>query len=434
MSFIRKKLDCGVYVNLMETNKFKKNFVSVSFIIPHNIENAAFSSLLSDVLTRGTKYHPTLKDIERELDNCYGAQLSSFNTIRAESKIISVCMDSLDDHYAYDGECVFERTCKLLSEVIFEPLVDDGKFLSEYVESEKEKLLASIARRNNSKRHYALDKCKKIMCENEPYGVASYGSIESVENIDSASLYKFYEYLLDTANVELFYVGSQPEEKVERIIEDMFSSFGEKKYRTLSYPSAISVKGVKNITEEADYKQSVLVMGYRTGITAESEEKYAFTLFNSVFGSGVNSKLFKIVREKMHLCYYASCVPELSKGVAFISSGIDSKNEEITKNAIIEQLQSVANGDFSDEDIDDCKKSLANAYRELYDSADGLCGWYLSKVIFGDNDTIEEVSYKIQKVTKEEIMNVARKMQLDTVFVLRGVQKLATIDGGECDG
>ena len=31
-------------------------------------------------------------------------------------------------------------------------------------------------------------------------------------------------------------------------------------------------------------------------------------------------------------------------------------------------------------------------------------------------------------------MNVARKMQLDTVFVLRGVQKLATIDGGECDG
>ena len=433
MSFIRKKLDCGVYINLMETNKFKKNFVSVSFIIPHNIENAAFSSLLSDVLTRGTKYHPTLKDIERELDDCYGAQLSSFNTIRAESKIISVSMECLDDHYALDGERVFERSCKLLYEVIFSPLVEEGKFLSDYVESEKEKLLASIARKNNSKRHYAMNKCKRIMCKNEPYGVPSYGSVESVESIDSAALYKFYKYMLDTANVELFYVGSQSGEKVEKIFEDMFSSFKEKKYRLLSYPCAISVKETKHVTEEADYKQSVLVMGYRTGITAKSEEKYAFTLFNSIFGSGVNSKLFKIVREKMHLCYYASCVPELSKGVAFISSGIDSKNEEITKNALIEQLESVVNGDFTDDDIDDCKKALANAYKELYDSADGLCGWYLSKVIFGDDDTIEEVSQKIQKVTKEEIVNVARKMQLDTVFVLRGVQKLASLGGGECD-
>jgi predicted Zn-dependent peptidase len=172
-------------------------------------------------------------------------------------------------------------------------------------------------------------------------------------------------------------------------------------------------------------------MGYRTGINAQSEDKYAFTLFNSVFGSGVNSKLFKVVREQMHLCYYASCVPELTKGVAFISSGIDAKNEQIATDVIKKQLDAVRQGDFTDEDILDCKKALRNAYNELYDSPDGLCGWYLGRVMFGDTECIESVSEKIMAVTREQIISAASKMQLDTVFMLKGVSKTSECGGAD---
>ena len=433
MSFNRKRLRCGAHFNSLHTFKYKKNYLCISFIIPHNIATAAHSSLLPDVLTRATEFHPSLKDIERELDDCYGAQLSSYSSVRSESKIMSLSMETLDDHYTIGSDGLFARTCRLLGEVIFSPLLVDGVFDSDIVASEKEKLLASIARRNNSKRHYALDKCKELMYDGEPYGVFSYGSVESVISIGPVDLYDFYQYLLKEAKVEIFYVGSQSEDKVEEIIENMFSLRRFDNSSNIICSAPRSVDKIKYFSEDADYKQSVLVMGCRTQINTDTEEKYAFTLFNSIFGSGVNSKLFKIVREKMHLCYYASCSPELTKGVAFISSGIDSKNEEITKNAIIEQLRATVDGDFTDADMQDCKKALKNAYKELSDSPEGLCGWYLGKVMFGDMDTIENVVEKIEAVTRQGIIDVASKMQLDTVFMLRGIAKNTSADGGDSD-
>ena len=433
MSFNRKKLKCGAHYNSMQTFKYKKNYICISFIIPHNLENAAHSSLLMDVLTRATELHPTLRDIERELDDCYGAQLSSCNSVRSEHKIVSLSMETLDDHYTVDSDGLFERSCKMLGEVIFSPLLKDGVFCADIVESEKEKLLASIARRNNSKRHYALDRCKMLMFENEPFGVFSYGSNECVRSITPQSLYAFYQYLLKEAKVEIFYIGSQPEDKVHGIVENMFVSCDFFNCSDIGCSAPTKVADTQYISEDAQYKQSVLVMGYRTQVNSDSEDKYAFTLFNSIFGSGVNSKLFKIVREKMHLCYYASCSPELSKGVAFVSSGIDAKNEDITRDAIAEQLRATANGDFSDDDISDCKKALVNAYKELSDSAEGLCGWYLGRVMFGDFDTVDSVVDKILKVSREDIMSVALKMQLDTVFMLRGIAKDGCSSGGESD-
>ena len=431
MFFDRKELCTGVYLNILSTEKFKKNFVSVNFIIPHKYEYAAMSSLLSDVLTRGTVSHPTLRDIERELDECYSAQLSSYSGVRGETKIVSVSMDGLADHYALNGESIFRRTCDLLREVLFAPVTEGGVFSEEYVESEKTKLLASVQRRKNSKRHYALDKCKKVMCADEPFGIPSYGSEEEIERIDAAGLYDFYRFMIDNAAIELFYVGSESTNEVEGIFSRMFGDRPRSHYTPQRCPEPKCVSESRYFSEDADYKQSVLVMGYRTSVNAHSEDKYAFTLFNSVFGSGVNSKLFKVVREKMHLCYYASCAPELSKGVAFVSSGIDASNEQITTEAIKHQLEEVKNGNFSDDDVNDCKLALKNAYNELYDSPDGLCGWYLGRVIFGDTEQIGEVCEKLMSVTREEIISVASGMQLDTVFMLRGISKAT--DGGADD-
>ena len=428
MQFERREICTGVYANILQTDKFKRNFISVNFVLPHKKEYAAVSSLLGDVLTRATGKFPELKLIERELDECYGAQLSAFASLKGESKIVTVSMESLCNCYATDDTDIFERSSSLLYDVIFNPYFIDGCFGTDVVESEKEKLLASVGRRKNSKSRYALDTLKAKMCAGEPYGVFVHGSEEDIQNIDEHTLTDFYTGMLSEAAVELFYVGSDDPSRVISLFEGMFGDKPRQSYKPQSYPQPIKAKTSRFFFEEADYKQSVLTMGYRVDVSESKRMRYAFSLFNALFGSGVNSKLFKIVREKMHLCYYASCSPDLSKGVAFISSGIDASNENITKDAILEQFAEVAKGNFTDEDVEDCKRSLSNAYKELYDSPDGLCAWYLSHYIYGDFESIESVSENINSVTRREIMRAAACMELDTVFVLRGVSKLS------CDG
>ena len=425
MFFERSELCRGVHLNIISTDKFKRNYICINFVLPHNAEYASQSSLLGDVLMRGTEKFPNLRAIERELDECYSAQISAYSNVKGESKVVTFSMESIADCYAFDSESIFARSLALLSEVMFKPVLDNGIFVSDYVESEKEKLLAAVRRQKNSKRRYALDMCKKKMCSNEPYGISSYGTEESISAVTPQSLYEFYTYMLQYASVELFFVGSELKDKVKNVFCDMFGDKERAEYTTQPYPCPVDVSDAKYICEDADYKQSVLVMGYRTNLQSVREHRYAFSVFNAIFGSGVNSKLFKIVRESMHLCY---CSPENSKGVAFVSSGIDASNEEITKNAIIEQLENTKNGIFTDDDITDCKMAIRNAFNELYDSAEGMCGWYLGRVIFGDCESMDSVLSKIESVTRDQIMSAAALMKLDTVFMLRGVSKISTPD------
>ena len=431
MNISRRELCRGVNLNLIYTDKFKKDFLSVNFILPHKKEFAAYSSVLPDVMTRACMSYPNLRAIERELEECYGAQLSAYSVVKGESKIISFSMESLSDSYSFGDDVVFSRSFKLLSEVIFFPFVEDGALCREFVDSEKAKLIASVRRRRNSKRHYALDKCKGIMCEDEPFGIPSYGSEADIESVQADSLYSFYQFMINESTIEIFYVGNKDDDKIS-IISDAFSDIPRKEGGYQTYPSKKYVDKPKYTVEEADYKQSVLIMGFRTGVLACDRDKYAFSLFNSIFGAGVNSKLFKIVREKMHLCYYASCSPDMSKGVAFVSSGIDASNEEITKKAVLDQLDATMRGDFTDTDLEDCKKAIQNAYKELYDSPDNLCGWYLGRVIFGNFESAQNALENIMKVTADEVVEVAKKMQLDTVFMLKGVSKESVDISEDC--
>ncbi len=426
MYFDRYEICCGVHANIMNTDKFKRNFVSVNFVLPHKKEYAALSSLLGDVLTRASRKYPELKLVERELDECYGAQLSAYATVKGETKIITVSMESLCECYAMDGMSIFSRSSDMLCEIIFDPYMDSGVFAESIVESEREKLLASVRRRKNSKRNYALDKLKEHMCKNEAYGIPSYGSEEDIISITPLALTEFYKKMLSEAAIELFYVGDETRERVVSLFSDMFENMPRSIYDVEKYPATVGACESKFFFEEADYKQSVLTMGYRIDLGQNKRMKYAFSLFNALFGSGVNSKLFKVVREQMHLCYYASCVPDLCKGIAFVSSGIDYKNEDVTKNAIIEQYNAVKDGNFTDEDVADCKRSIENAYKELYDSPEGLCTWYLSHVMFGDFESIESVSQNICSITRDEILQAADCMTLDCVFVLRGTSKISS--------
>lgn len=425
MVFNRIEIAKGVNLNIISTDKFKRNFVDVSFILPHRLEYAAPSSLLCDVLTRATQRFPSLLEIERELDECYGATLSSVSNIKGESKVISLCVDFLSNKYALPNDDIFKRTTDLLSDVLFRPCLIDGVFNADFVENEKEKLLAAIGRRRNSKRTYATDRCRSIMCEGEAYSVFSYGTVDDVKGVTAKSLYDFYLYMLDKASVELFFVGDESEEKIVSYFSAMFSDKPRKDFSYQEYPSLIVPDEQRYIVEEADYKQSVLVLGIRTGITQKSELRYAYSLFNAIFGSGVNSKLFRVVREQMHLCYYASNSPDISKGVSFVSSGIDMKNEEIATNAIKDQLYQTSIGNFTDEDIQNCKKAIKNSYKELHDSPESLVGWYLGRVIFGNFETCEQVCDKIMSVTREQIIQVAAKSEIDTIFMLKGVSKMS---------
>ncbi|MBQ8404682.1 MAG: insulinase family protein [Clostridia bacterium] len=421
MQISRKEIFDGIALTAVKTDKFKFNRIFIDFIVPLTHEHAAENALFADVLTRGTEKYPGLLAVQKKLSSLYGADIDSYVGTSGEAHIITIYAKLIKDKYTLGGESITAALNELLAEVITKPQTENGVFLSEYVESEKEKLINDIAAQINDKDSFALHRAIELMCANEAWGVSEFGKAEDVEKITPASLFEHYKYLLSHAQIEVFTVGEFPEGAEEALVRELFADTARGEVPDYSTKIIKTVEKVKTIREHQELKQGKLVLGFRTGIGGYEEDYDVLRVLNCVFGSGTQSKLFLNVREKLSLCYHCSS-RIYTKGVMMVTSGIEVKNYEKAKNEILFQLDEIRNGNISETEISSAKKRLRNAMLSVSDSPEALHSWYANNRIFGITDTPEEIIAKTEAVTKEQLVAAAQKIALDTEYFLCGTE------------
>lgn len=414
------KISDGIFLNVISTDKFKTNYLSINFITQLDKKTASLNALLPEVLVRGTQKHKDIPALKTALDDLYAASVEGKVFKRGEYQICGLNASWLADKYSIDGTRITEGTLDLFEEILFMPYTEEGHFSDTYVESEKNDLIDDIRALINNKNSYAVIRCKEEMCKNERGGISEYGDEESVRNITSEALYDAYQDLLRTSRIEVFYVGSGSKADIQARIEKMFAG-KNRSYKAFEKSPVITEVGeVKNVTEKMSAAQGKLALGFRTGSVVGGEDYSAFPVFVEMFGNSPVSKLFMNVREKLSLCYYCRAIPDGIKGIMTVTAGIEVCNKEKTQNEILAQLDAVKNGDITDEELILAKKSLKNAYNELNDSPPALEGWYLTRRLSDLGDSHEKVCESFMKVTREDVIRVANKIKLDTVYFLEG--------------
>ena len=174
-------------------------------------------------------------------------------------------------------------------------------------------------------------------------------------------------------------------------------------------------------------------MGFRTGVTVGTENDLYYTalLLNEIFGGSPASKLFLNVRERMSLCYYCSSSYNQYNGILSVSAGIESSNRDVAEKAILGQLEDIRAGKISDVEFRAAKTSLENAYRQIYDNPFELQSFYGNRQLFGITETIEHCRQKLNAVTKDAVVELAKKVIHDTVFFIEGTKNGAKEDENE---
>ena len=419
----RTALFPGVHLNVIPSEKFKTNYLSVCFVVPLEKANAHLTALVPKVLARGCRHYPDMAGISERLEYLYASEIAPVYVKRAESLIVGFAADFLKDAFVPEkGEDLLGKVSELLLDLLFDPLVSDGSFREDYTEGEKNDLINAIGARINNKAAYAKERCTEIMFGARPYGLSELGTVQDVRGATARQVYERYEQLVRTAPVEIFFNG---EGDTERLAQLLHSRVPASSQRLTVFPKRECLTGepdeVTEVTDEMPVAQGKLVMGLRMGgINVNSDDAAAFSVFNEIFGGSPSSKLFMNVREAMSLCYYCRSAPDMFMSAMFVSSGIETANRDSAYDAILAQLEAMKNGEFSEEDIADAKRSLCNAYRELDDSASSLCLWYLSRVIFGNNGTPQDMTAKIEAVTADEIVEAAKHVSLDSVYFIKG--------------
>ena len=417
MEETRLKIAEGVYLTCLPARKFKTSLLSAQFVTPIRQDTAAIYALLPAVLRRGTVRYPDLGSLSAELDRLYGAQIDYTARKKGENQCVGFLASFIDDAFTPGGEKLLEPVAALLGELICEPATRNGRFIPEYVDSEKTNLIDAIRGLLNNKREYADLRLLQEMCAGEPYGISRLGDEADVEKISASKLYSRYTELISTARLELLYSGSAPAERVTQALLDAFSTLPREDVRepadTEAHPSRLEAR---TITEEMDVTQGKLGMGF----SCTSDDWAALMMGNTLFGGSSNSKLFLNVREKLSLCYFASSAYHRQKGLITVSSGIEFENYKRATDEILAQLEAVQQGRLEDWELDGARSTMRNAYASLGDSQGKLENFYLGQAATGQTETPEDMVRLIDTITPQRIFAAMGTVKLDTVYFLKG--------------
>ncbi len=424
----REMLTERVALNWIETDKFKSNFLSVSFAVPFEKTNAAKNALILKILKRGTGSYPDMIALSKRLEELYSAEIYTKTACFGETQLLQFSLDVLDNRFALEDTDILSEGLHVLEEIIFSPVLENGMFKQSYFECEKRNLLDDIRAEINNKGKYALLRTCEHMFAEERYRISSLGDLATAMTFTNAEVFGWYKHILDTANLEITFVGKTDENKLKAELLSMLAKYTPTGTSVLATDVVRRAKTVREVHEECVGKQGNLVLGFRTGTVLSDGDYPKMALCSELYGGSATSMLFMNVREKMSLCYYCASIPEAVKGIMFVRAGIENSNFEKARDAILEQLHLLQEGKFTDEALDAAKLSLINAYREISDNPQSLQNWYTGRTLSGITQSPAEAIAVVRSITKEEIVATAQKITLDTVYFLEGVQK-----GGACE-
>lgn len=410
-------LSPGTELYYLPFEHFKTVSVRIYIHQPLLAETATANALLPEVLLRGCKKYPTTRDLNLYLEELYGATLDAFVSKRGEDQLLCFSIDCIADAYVPEQDSLVKKAAEVLHELLFCPLVTQEGFSEEYIQQEKKNLKDALLARINDKRSYATDRCIEEMCKEDPYAVYEGGDMDKVDGITNTDLMQAYSRML-SGPVTIFVTGKTD----PKLICDLFSDFPtqEKAYPvgSLFVPEAQA----RTVTERLDVTQGKLTLGFATGVCAGDSDFFALLVGNSVFGAGAHSKLFKNVREKLSLAYYAYSRIERFKGLMVVGAGIEFSNFHAAQEEIMQQLRAVQNGDITLEELDSAKKAIVSALIASKDSPEQRISHMLGNILSDTHTDLEEEISKINAVTTEEIVAVFQKIVPQLTYFLTGTE------------
>ena len=427
MNYKRQEIKQGITVHNINTDKFKTNLIAIFLTIPISRENVTFNSVLSSVLRRGSKNMPSQEEISKQMEEMYGASFDNGVDKIGDNHILKFYLESINDEFLpQDAENMLKESIQKLTEIVFNPFLENYKFKEEYVNQEKEAMIQRINAKSDNKAVYARVRCIECMYKDNPAALYRYGYIEDMDKINNQNLYEYYKKLIDICKIDIFVSGKNELEEIVKILNEEENIQKLHPREPIYIVNDITVKKEQeeqNVEEKQNVNQGKIVIGcdilFDENDLNDENLRYEALLYNGLLGGSANSKLFQNVREKASLAYTASSNYVRFKSNIFINAGIEIDNYEKAIKIIKEQLESLKNGEFTDEEIENEKKSIISGINLIDDEQDSGIIYFYGQEITGCKVELEDYKERVKNVTREQIMNIAKKVKINTIYFLR---------------
>ena len=409
----RVEKDYGSYkLHLYPTDQYKNNCCRVIFQMPIEKKKITIYSILCDMLTRATKNHSTSRELCIALEELYSASISISNYRMGNYQTVCFQLDVLNDFYTEKGN--FFKGLDLLHDFIFSPF-----FSEEYFSIVVEDLTNYLKTIKENPASYSETRLREEISSTHPIGFRSVGYLEDLSTITLEDIKKAYQDMIREGIVDIFIIGDFSVVELQNKIKStyLFKVIHRKKISFETEPISFRKKIVSK--EKIDNSQSRLDIGISLHKLTKDEKNYALVLYNLILGGMTNSKLFQEIREKYSYCYSIYSTYQRLDSFFFISSGIDRSNYKKVVDLVEKNLYDMKRGRFTLEDIEEAKENFKTTAITIKESPYSLLNNYIGEY-YSELEPIDLRVKNMSKVTKKDIITLAKKLKINAIFLLEG--------------
>jgi len=411
---------------LWSTPKFKATSVRLTMIEPLD-HHVATRALLTSLLKRGCRSFPDMTKLSRELERQYGASLGLDVLKIGERHVTNARLRQVNDRFVGGSGDALRDGLSLLREVLLEPVVEDDGFRRAEFDQEQLNLVRAIQGLVDDKISWAHQRFVEEMFAGEPYARFEWGSEQEANALDPVSTLAMHRSRLSTAPMRIYAVGDLADADRATLREFAAGLVEGRRPDPVAAEPLGPAASPKTITEELEVAQSKLHVGYRLSRSPSElsdREYYALGLMNAVLGGGSGlAKLFKEVREKRGLAYYAHSSLDRLKGSMVLSAGVLASKWEEAALVMREQVDALRDGDVADEELDVARATIVNALESIPDSAAQTVDFVHAARLTGRPADLATVRAEVEAVTKEDVVRAAALPEEGLTYCLIGTDE-----------
>ena len=361
--------------------------------INENDTNNGVAHFLEHLFFKGTSKHPT----------------GEFDKILESKGAITNAATSKDftHYYITIPSEDFKTAIDLHADMLMNPLIPRKE-----LEKERKVVIEEIAKTKDNPENKLYENLIKSFYQYHPYKREVIGKKEIIENIPREEIMYFYDTWYNPSNMITVVVGDVNTEEALSLIKQNFNKKEAKKFKLPKYKSDKYLVKQKEVTAHDKVETGYMIIGFR-GVPQENRsDAYALDVLATILGDGRSSKLYQSVKEQQQLAYSISAGHSSMKddSIVYVRANFTPINKEKVKKAIFDEIEKIRNGNFDEQEIQKAKniierdtfysrESTANIANEL--------GY--TTLVYGDSKYYDEYIENIKKVTKNDIIKVAKK-------------------------
>lgn len=396
-------------VHTIKKDNYKKCAIEIHCREKINKDNLGKVKALFDLLNRGTKSYPSIKELSKRKEYLYGLVSLCYDSTNGDIIDGVVYAEFLNPKYV-DDKNYLNDVIKFVFDYIKEPLLTE-KDLKLIKEEQK----LSLKHKEEELFSKAFKEAKSTI--ETSYGLSAFNTEEEIDKLTIEDLKETLKDIINNYTIDIYVIGNLDMNEVEKIIVDN-SPFINNKLSKLEFDYHVKHRTVKELENKGKFEQSMIIYFYSFENLSRKQRLYEATLLSDVLGSGLNSLLYKDIREKHSLCYNLSAVYMRHTNILMITVGVDKKNIAKTKERI-EDIMSNLNTLINKDNVSDARLNIISNIEQNTDSIDYLL--FESDAVF--NNVIDPMDLKLKRfseITEDSIKAILPNMKEYTKYVLVG--------------